>query len=347
MEITSKFLKETNAKDSKATCSQPLPFYFQIKDYLIKNFPKRILILGGLDAGKTSLANFLYKSLENVALLDCDIGQKHILPPGTITLLQNKETFHWFIGSVAPSGFFGEILTGIQKLIQKLKKEMLVLDPPGFIYNSGEELQRQIIFTFEPDLIIALEKREGELAHILRYYKGKILKFSVTDFVKRHSKEERKRLRIEKWKNYFEKTNFFEVSFSQVSLSGSKIFQGRPVSEEEKALLKSLFKWEILWARFQEERWVVVKREIERIFRNFNRDALFFIEEEVFKNLLSGLLDEEGICQGLCLIKEIDFQREVLKIETPLESLEKVKEIRFGRIKFDGTREFFIPKESF
>ncbi|WP_457611982.1 Clp1/GlmU family protein, partial [Methanocaldococcus sp.] len=76
----------------------------------------RIMVIGAMDSGKTTLINYIKNNLDFYSILDCDVGQKSILPPATISLMKGFEVKHYFIGSVTPVGYFEEVIFGSSKL---------------------------------------------------------------------------------------------------------------------------------------------------------------------------------------------------------------------------------------
>ncbi|WP_456416556.1 Clp1/GlmU family protein [Methanocaldococcus sp.] len=320
--------------------------------------PIKILILGGLDSGKTTLTTFLSNELLNlnysVAIIDCDIGQKSILPPATISLAFPETNFKnlyeikpyksYFVGSTTPIQFFGEMIVGTKLLCDYAedKADVVIVDTTGLISGSGAELKRMKIEMIKPDIIIGLQKR-NELKSILKPFEDKIKIFylKVYENAKSFSREERKEIRVEKWKEYFKTSKIYNIGFNDVIISGSKIFQGEKILEDEKYLLESLFKWKILYGVKFEGKYTIVKRDLVNMPRHVDKNILYYIEPERFNNLIVGLIDEEGFCIGLGILKNINFENETLEILSPIneDEIKNLKEIRFGRIKVNENGE--------
>ncbi|ACX73058.1 GTPase or GTP-binding protein-like protein [Methanocaldococcus vulcanius M7] len=325
----------------------------------------KIIILGGLDSGKTTLTAFLSKELLNlgykVAILDCDVGQKSILPPATISLGILNEKFEelhnikpyksYFIGSTTPIQFFGEMIVGIKRLCdlaEELGVEVVIIDTTGLIFGSGFDLKRMKIELINPNIIVGLEK-EGELKPLLDLFKNKykIVKLKVYDYAKSFSREERRKIRLEKWREYFKDSRSYEIKIT-INLTGSKVFQGKEISEEEKYLMEALFKWKVFYGSKCEGKYTVVKRDLEEIPRKIDKNVLYYLEPEKFEDIIVGLIDERGFCIDIGILKEIDFENKVLKIISPIdeELLKDVKEIRIGRLKIveDGD-EYLLDRD--
>ena len=327
---------------------------FEVLNYIKEaQKPLKIMIIGGIDSGKTTLATFLANELLNlgvkVAIVDSDVGQKSILPPATISLGIPETNFSnlyeikayksYFVGSTTPMQFFGEMIVGTKLMCDyaKGKADVIIIDTTGLISNSGEDLKRMKIEVIKPDIIIALQKK-NELTRILNPYEDKIKIFylKVYEGIKSFSREERKDIRAEKWREYFKDSKTYNIGFNDVVISGTKVFQGEKISEDEKRLLESVFKWKALYGSKCEGRYVIVKRDLANMPRQVDKNILYYLDPDRFNNLIVGFIDREGFCRGLGILKEIDFENETLEVITPLNEYDVkniIKEVRFGRVK--------------
>ena len=222
------------------------------------------------------------------------------------------------------------------------KADIVIVDTTGLISGSGADLKRMKIEMIKPDVIIALQKR-NELSQILKPFENKIRVFylKVYENAKSFSREERKEIRAEKWKEYFKDSKIYSIGFNDVIISGTKVFQGEKILEDEKYLLESIFKWKILYGSKCEGRYTIVKRDLANMPRQIDKNILYYIEPERFNNLIVGLIDEEGFCIGLGILKAINFENETLEILSPIneDEIKTLREIRFGRIKVDENGE--------
>ncbi|MBO8175150.1 MAG: polyhydroxyalkanoate depolymerase [Thermococcus sp.] len=314
--------------------------------------PVKIMILGGVDSGKTTLATFLANELLSlgfrVAIIDSDIGQKGILPPATISLGFPDGLFesfgdikaykHYFVGSITPNQFFGEMIAGVKLLTEEAEKksDVIIIDTTGLISGSGVELKRMKIETVKPDVLIALQRKD-ELEPILKPFEGKIqiFRLKVSERARKFSREERREIRKKKWKEYFKDSRSYTVNLNQFLISGTQLFQGEEINENEKSLLETLFKWLIIHGRKIGEKYFVIKADIANVPRQIDKNVLQYFDFEKLSNLILGLIDKEGFCLGLGILKFINFKEMKAEILTPLdeEIIKKVCEIRFGRIR--------------
>ncbi|WP_297551202.1 Clp1/GlmU family protein [Thermococcus sp.] len=316
----------------------------------------KVMVIGGLDTGKSTLVTFLANELMNlgksVAVVDSDVGQKGVLPPATISLALPEENFstlselsgvaHYFIGTVSPSQFIGEMAVGVKRLVEMAEKsaDVVLIDTTGFVTGPGFEMKRLKAELVRPDLIVFLE-RNGELGPLARALSpyGDVVRLGVSENARSVSREERREIRFEKWRTYFLNSSLVEFDISEVAITGTSLFHGRPLDEREKTLLSRAFRWLVLAGWENDGRYTVVKADEESFPRGYR--SIHAIDFEKLNNLLVGLIDENGLCLGLGILKWINFSAGTLQVLTPLErgSLSFVREIRFGRMRVLETGE--------
>lgn len=141
-----------------------------------------IMILGGLDTGKTFLAtevvNFLVSLGETVGVVDCDLGQTSIGPPGTLGYGSTCEHISYlseielermiFIGWYSPHGFETICASGCHKLVECAKRNVakVVIDTTGF-RNTDTDTQilnfkKTKIELVKPDCILYISELDND-----------------------------------------------------------------------------------------------------------------------------------------------------------------------------------------
>ncbi len=310
----------------------------------------KVMVIGGTDTGKSTLITFLANELlslgKTVSIVDSDVGQKGILPPATISLAFPSENFsslselngvaHYFIGTVSPGQFGGEMVVGVRRLVEMAERsaEVVLIDTTGFVTGAGFEMKRLKAELVRPDLMVLLE-RNGELESLARALSpyGNVIRLAVSENARAVSREERREIRFEKWRTYFSNSRLIEFDLSEVSLTGTSLFNGRPLDEREKTLLSRVFRWLVLAGWENNGHYTVVKADEESFQRSYR--SIHAVDFEKLGNLLIGLLDENGLCIGLGILKWVNFSGGTLQVMTPLDddALKRVKEIRFGRMR--------------
>ncbi len=103
-----------------------------------------VLLIGGTDSGKTSLASYLVQQwsgrLRTIALMDCDVGQGVLGLPATMTLRvftgSTYTDYCFFVGAISPRGHMLRILVGVHTLYKKalsLGAETVIVDSTGLV----------------------------------------------------------------------------------------------------------------------------------------------------------------------------------------------------------------------
>ena len=149
------------------------------------------LILGATDTGKTTFAMTLARRLtaaRSVAVVDADVGQSHIGPPGTVAwaLVENRHTDlcedirlssvealavrgMGFVGDITPSRHLLQLTAAIAKCCQQAceSADVTIVDTPGFVRGPAAcALWWTVQQILQPGFILALQ-RENELSEIL------------------------------------------------------------------------------------------------------------------------------------------------------------------------------------
>ncbi|HHI97417.1 MAG TPA: hypothetical protein ENJ96_06155 [Thermodesulfatator atlanticus] len=181
--------------------------------------PKRVLVLGGVDTGKSSFCFFVAERLlargVPTALLDADIGQKDVGPPTTIGLrvLEPEDLSRsrplpaeelYFVGSTTPVGHLLPLVVGTKLLAEKSRAPITLINTTGLIRGPGVALKTFQIESLAPDLIVAFE-REKELSPILDGFRHlPVLRLPVPLEVQRKDFQERRKRRETAYRRYFE-----------------------------------------------------------------------------------------------------------------------------------------------
>lgn len=146
------------------------------------NKPFTLMVVGGVDSGKSTLITFLGNELLSlgfkVAVVDSDVGQKGVLPPGTISLAIPEGPFesmselegvaHYFVGTTAPSQFIGEMAVGVKRMVEIARNvaDVVLIDTTGFVTGVGAEMKRLKAELVKPDIIAVIHS--GELSGLVK-----------------------------------------------------------------------------------------------------------------------------------------------------------------------------------
>ncbi|MHC4474305.1 MAG: Clp1/GlmU family protein [Planctomycetota bacterium] len=202
-----------------------------------------VLILGGSDTGKTTLAAALAKQAaanQTVALVDSDIGQSHIGPPTTVgwAVVDNSTPNLsdlvvqgiGFVGHVTPVGHLLQLTAAITQCVRQARTaaQLVVIDTPGFISGPpAEALWWTVQRILQPELIIAVHCA-NELTHILhglRLLAPSIELLQSPPQVKPKSPPHRREFRLSRFTRYFQDACLHNINLSNVAIQPSRAFR--------------------------------------------------------------------------------------------------------------------------
>ncbi len=142
------------------------------------------MVLGKIDSGKSSfctyLANRLHAEKSKVAILDGDVGQSDIGPPGTVAyvfvarpvtdLFTLKEDNAFFVGATSPS----EALDAVVRGNVEMKTEILLQAPDFVIVNTDGWVEGELAVAYKTRLaqelgvnIVFHVQQEAELVPLI------------------------------------------------------------------------------------------------------------------------------------------------------------------------------------
>jgi polynucleotide 5'-hydroxyl-kinase GRC3/NOL9 len=277
---------------------------------LIRGFQKKpivIMVVGGVDSGKTSFCTYLTNKMINdkikVAVLDEDLGQSDIGPPSTVAyahvispvtdLFSLAPENAVFIGTTSAGAATKKTVEGTAFLkmeIEKIAKaDFIVVNTDGWAGSDEAALfKSELAKSIEPDVIFCLETKD-EQPSICASFGDSLAGFrqeraeSPTN-IKERSREKRRDLREIGFAKYLENAHLKVFPLNHVIVEGK------------------------------------------------NDNAL--IKDKKADNLLVGLFDAKKKFLGIGVIREIDYTRKSLKVHTSVN--EKPASVIFGKIRLDG-----------
>ncbi|MEW6095411.1 MAG: Clp1/GlmU family protein [bacterium] len=325
--------------------------WIEVKDKVFESDLKVVFILGEVDTGKTTFVKWLANQgveTKTIGIIDADVGQSDIGPPTTIGLgiitdkVENLSFIEpvnfYFVGDISPEGHLLDMVVGTKKLLDKALAvgiDKVIIDTTGLVQRGvGEALKFAKVKNIGPCHIIAIQ-RKNEIEYLLKPFDVigdyVIHRIPVSSQVRLTSKEERAILRNKKFVSYFKNYFKFDLLFSEIVtintpfLSGEKLNPGK-LNRYEKELDEIILYGELI----NNGLFLVVPDRI-----SLRRRDIIQTTPEDFKNLLVGLIDEKDNLLGLGIIENVNFKNESIKIKTPIDSINKVKLIKFSEFKLN------------
>jgi polynucleotide 5'-hydroxyl-kinase GRC3/NOL9 len=289
------FIKETDGSTIPASWVNAAE-----KVQKIQERPTTIMTIGGVDSGKTSFCTYLANSLTSqgyrVVILDEDLGQSDIGPPGTlayayvstpiIDMFDLKEQNAIFLGITSPT----EALNRTVEAASVLKEEALSSNKVDFIIVNtdgwviGEDAAKfkiQLARVLEVDIVFCLQNKEDSLCIMFKTYLPQCSQeIAESPFaVSQRNWEKRKVLRELNYVKYLKNAKSKIIFLHNIIISGNK----------------------------------------EAIYRRYAQ------------NLLIGIYGAHGKFLGIGIIEYVDYNRMLLKIFTPV--TEKPKRVVLGKVR--------------
>jgi polynucleotide 5'-hydroxyl-kinase GRC3/NOL9 len=328
------------------------------KEVLSLKKPVAVMVMGGVDSGKTSFCTFLANGALikkwKTGIIDADLGQSDVGPPSTIgfnfitepvkDLFEIKAEDAYFVGSTSPSGAVNKVIEGLNELKNRVMEtdvDFLVINTDGWV--DGEAAARykiQLEKTVSPSVVVGI-RQEGELTPILTALKeSKVISIDSPQSIHRRNREKRKILRELSYKKYLKQSKVHSFALNRVKVVDSLLTAGSPLAPERMEKIRNLLGARPIYSKetittifiVLRKNHSVTEEQIKEIEERFGKRGKVIREGEE-EGLLVGLQDERGKFLGIGILCGADYKRRVLKVYTPIN--ENVSTIHFGQIKLD------------
>jgi polynucleotide 5'-hydroxyl-kinase GRC3/NOL9 len=328
------------------------------KEILSLNKPVTVMVIGGMDSGKTSFCTFLANEAVmkkwRTSVIDADLGQSDVGPPSTVgfnfvtgpvkDLFDIDAQDAVFVGSTSPSGAINKVIEGLTQLKDRVMEagvDFLVINTDGWV--EGEEAAAYKVRLAEkvgPSAVVGMQ-RGNELTAILNaLHDVKVFVIDSPQLIQPRSREKRKLLRELSYKKYLKRAKMHSLSLNWVKVKDSLFGAGGPLPHKRLETLTNLLGTRPIYSEETVTAILVVlskskavtEEQIEAVEEYFGKRVKVIRDGEE-EGLLVGLKDEEDNFLGIGILHGVDYKRRVLKVYTPVS--EKVSMLCFGQIKLD------------
>lgn len=335
---------------------EPLDDWITVADAVISEckLPCTVVVMGPVDAGKTSMAALLSnRALARgipTAIIDADIGQADIGPPGFVSLAMPDSWTLWlrehspvsmrFVGSIEPAPVAGRLLSLTYDLMREALERgagVVVVDTDGWVEGWGAlEHKVDLIRLLRADAVIVLgdpdlyETLHKVFPGLVLYARSPLVRIS-------RSQLDRKTLRTANYRRFLEGAPVRALELNGLHVHGSCLFSSIPYNDPEvKGKVESIIgKPSPYVGKFPGGYCIVVESEspiesstLRSLQKELSGDVLVLYTGG-FKGVLVGLSD--GLRDYPGIVEEVDLDTMKVMVRTYYEG--PVRGLVFGRIR--------------
>ena len=337
-----------------------IPFSWKKAANEILSYKKNsvILVLGGVDSGKTGLctyiANSLLTSKRKLAFIDGDLGQSDVGPPGTVSLsFVNEPVFDFFkfpsdemrfIGATSPRGRVALILDAVvslKRIALEMKADFIIINTDGWVEGDGAvDYKVRLVKALAPDIVLAIQ-RKNELSPVLKAIDAfKVLTIESPVNIRNRDRETRRLLRESAYKKYLKEPKVRSFPLSWIKIEGNL-----KLNSDSEPLLKNkvekMLGKRVLYCEDTPKCIVLVFRkdvdledEQKKKLESHLGKRVVVLRQGDETGLLVALENAQGKILGIGTICDVDFDRRTIRINTPVEG--PISGIKIGKIKLNS-----------
>jgi len=287
---------------------------------------KTVMFIGRVDSGKSSsilyLTNKLLLDGTLVSIIDSDIGQSDLGPPGVISssnlrgpVYQTKlldPEFMYFIGDKSPRGHLLQFLVGIWEALRNVKEKTILINTTGFLDGAAARTLKKLkMELLKPDIVVFIERSEGELKHLARIVPIDVKAVTVRSPVRDLPKDKGYRSLCRKalYKKYLENGSRRVFDLRKVRIENTFLFTGDE-RREYAPFLSELLGSGVIWVEESTDMLLILTEEqVERVkvkkLEDLMRKEVKCAPINAYKNLYVGL-KLNGRCSGVGIMKSFD-----------------------------------------
>jgi len=319
-----------------------------------------IAVLGPVESGKTSyaalLANRAISRGVAPSVIDADIGQADIGPPGFVSLSYPGSWITWlrelepvvmkFVGSIEPGPVMGKLISSVKILVEKSRKDGLgitIIDTDGWVQGlQAVEAKIDMLDSVGVDMAVVLG--DEILYNVLRKALEAPVYYLPSPEVKIvRGVGERRLLRKENYRRFLEGFER-EIDLEKVTVKGSCLFNGifREDGGLKKTVLETLGSKVLAISEMPGFLCIAIEskeppdqQNIRNLQKKVNKDVIVIHTGGTIR-ILSSLRDPEGFDHP-ALLTELDISEKKAIFRTKYDG--EVREVIFSRIRLNESFE--------
>ncbi len=326
-------------------------------DALARPKPCLVLVVGGVDSGKTSFSTYLLNAALNAqvkpAIVDADLGQSDVGPPTSIgfsviskpvaDLFAVKPSAIGFMGRTSAHGITHRVAAGLTAMLTRVPEDavdLTVVNTDGWVEGEDAHAYKEaLIRQVNPSLVVGLPWADelDALLHALADAGIPVLRAVPPTAVKRRTREERREMREQSYKKHLGTPTLRSLQLNWIALEYTPLGQGAPVDLQRVKAIESALHRPIVYCEESARSLYLVTRAADSVNAAavglaeslFHKDV-YLVKEGEEEGLLVGLLNAARDFVGLGLIAKLDYANRTLKILTACK--ETVNIVQFGQV---------------
>jgi polynucleotide 5'-hydroxyl-kinase GRC3/NOL9 len=329
------------------------------------------LLVGPTDRGKTTFGALAARALaaqrERVAVVDADVGQSEIGPPGTVgvawaheaaaKLRDLKPARGFFVGAFAPAGVALEhaAATGQAVAWARARRARLVLvDTTGFVAGpAARRLKAAKASLVAPDLILGLARGneiDGLLSVLAATTGARVLALATPETVGRKSPQLRATRRLTRLSDALVGAREIALPLARVATVGATLGSGEPLPGHLARWAGTALRLPVVHAERADNTLALFldgpaprpgwESEAGPVAEHFGVRTLRAVSLRAYAGLFVGLHDETGRLVAVGRFLRLDPENgEVVVSAPPPATAERVRLVAFGRVRLgaDGS----------
>ncbi len=326
-------------------------------DALARPKPCLVLVVGGVDSGKTSFSTYLLNVALNAqikpAIVDADLGQSDVGPPTSIglsviskpvaDLFAVKPSAISFMGRTSAHGIPHQVAAGLTTILTRVPEDavdLTVVNTDGWVEGEDAHAYKEaLIRQVNPALVVGLPWADelDALLHAVADAGVPVLRAVPPTAVKRRTREERREMREQSYKKHLGTPTLRSLQLNWITLEYTPLGQGAPIDLQRVKAIESALHRPIVYCEESAHSLYLVVRATDSVDATtvglaeslFHKDV-YLVKEGEEEGLLVGLLNAARDFLGLGLITKLDYANRTLKILTACK--ETVNIVQFGQV---------------
>ncbi|HWP31191.1 MAG TPA: hypothetical protein VNK96_05655 [Fimbriimonadales bacterium] len=302
----------------------------------------RVLLVGPPQVGKTRLGMKMCKE-DGFYYLNLDPSRQDIAPLSTVSLYApgGKSLGFHFIGSLSlwkkPLAAVTALLWGVREANASPLVVEVTLEPTT---SQQTDLYRNLTTLLLPEKIIGIGF-EGVGSILLPHAECRIEVRPPLEGSERRPENVLTAWRNACWKTYFTNSKELDISLRDVAFLGARFRSGIPLEVAELNTLHEMGFKEASYAEIIGDYLYIVSQEknggrkMSNALRFFGCKKGILVHPALFRGLIIGLEQANGWHVAVGRIQAMEFDKEMVRILTPIDAEAAISKIHIGRVRLD------------